>query len=311
MRRRTLFTGLAAVGAAGTAAAVVGPMAMADAANYYVAVTEQVQNKVMIFARNSPWNDAHMARSFSPGGGGWSNLSDVKFRNTTRYGAVGLVTASGGNVGVWNITDEKHQEHNDLLWSASPGGNPHAIERIPNNGSVVTASSGGYLTLYAPGGSSMGSLAKVKTYDFAGAHGVLWDDIGKLLWAVGRNQVRAFKVTGSGRGTRLADAGRHHSLPGLGHDLQPDYHDHTKLLATDGRGVYQVDRATAATKQISGTNGVKSYCRHASGDSFWAIPNWGGHSNWRTNTIGFSNGYKRTRSGAGFYKARLFKLEFH
>lgn len=312
MRRRTLFTGLAAAGAATTAAAVFGPSAFADAPNYTVAVTEQVSNKVLFFGRNTAWNNAHLTRSFHPGsGGGWTNLSDVKFRNTKRYNHIGLFTCSGGRVGVWNLSSEKHQEANDILWWAAPGGNPHAIERVPDNGSVIAASSKGFLTVYGPKSSVMNTLAKVQTIDFAGAHGVLWDHVNKLLWAVGDKQLRSYKVTGSGRGTRLKESGKRIALSGLGHDLQPDYRDRGKLLITDTHGVYEVTKSSRALKKISKTKKVKSYSRHSSGDSLWAIPNWSGSSNWRTDTIGFSGGYKRKRSKAGIYKARLFNVNFH
>lgn len=312
MRRRTLLTGLAAAGATGTAAAVFGPSAFADAPNYTVAVTEQVSNKVMFFARGSAWDNAHMVRSFHPGsGGGWHNLSDVKFRDTHRYNHIGLFTCSGGRVGVWNLKTEKHQEYNDILWWATPGGNPHAIERVPHNGSVVTASSAGFLTVYGPKSSVMNTLAKVQTIKFPGAHGVLWDEVGKLLWAIGDEQLRSYKVTGSGRGTRLKESGKRVGFAGMGHDLQPDYSNKGRLLITDTGGVYEVTKSSRAIKKISETNHVKSYSRHSSGDSFWAVPNWSGSSDWRTNTIGFSGGYKRKRSGAGIYKARLFNVNFH
>ncbi|ADD44142.1 DUF6528 family protein [Stackebrandtia nassauensis] len=315
MRRRTLFTGLAAVGAAGTAAAVFGRSALADSeaaaakANYQVAITEQVSNKVMIFARNSKWDNAHMLRSFRPGGGGgWSNLSDVKFRETHKYNNIGLFTCSGGNVGVWNLKSERHQEFNDVLWWATPGGNPHAIERIPHNGSVVTASSKGYISVYGPKSAVMSSLGKkaVQTFGLPGAHGVLWDEVSNLLWAVGDKTVRSYKVTGSGRGTRLREAGARIKLPGLGHDLQADHSNKGRLLVTDTKGVYEITKSNRGIREIRQADHVKSFCRHSSGEAFWTIPNWPKPSNWRTNTVGFDGGYSRKRGGAGIYKARLF-----
>ncbi|GAA1984789.1 hypothetical protein GCM10009838_53620 [Catenulispora subtropica] len=66
-----------------------------------------------------------------------------------------LVAASGGNVGIIDKAASGTQGTGSLLWSAVPGGNPHAIERIPTIGAIVTTSSGGCLHVpkagYGPG----------------------------------------------------------------------------------------------------------------------------------------------------------------
>lgn len=309
MERRTLLRGAAlAIPAAGLVAGASVAMADVSAtANYRIIVTEQTQNKIMVFYKDQAFTDANAYKTFSPGGGGWHNLSDVRIRDTASFGAIGLAAASGGKVGIWDITSEKHQELNDLLWSASPGGNPHAIERIPDIGAIVAASSGGYLTVYGPTAVSKPStLAKVQTVNLPGAHGVLWDPTKKWLWAIGDKVLKAYTVTGTYRNTRLKDTGKKVTLSGMGHDLQPDYSNSGKLLITDTYGVYEVDKSALTKKQISETTRVKAYVRHSSGEDFWVRGDNKEPRPWGTPTINFSDSPHRTRSGAKFYKARWY-----
>lgn len=312
MERRTLLLGLAA---APVAAALGQQQAQAAAtASYYVGTTEQTQNKVMVFDKNKAFSDANRHWSFSPGGGAWANLSDVKFRATEAQGWIALVAASGGKAGIVNIGSEKNTELNDLSWSASPGGNPHAIERVPGNGSVIVASSDGKLTVYAPSSvASLGSLAKVQTIDYAGAHGVLWDPTYELLWVVGKNRFSHYAVTGSKRSTRLKYAA-HFSLGSgnLGHDLQPDYTNRQKMLITATKGVYELltDGGTFRSRQISTERSVKSYVKHSSGEVVSIKGDGTQPRDWANKTVRFSASADRTRTGAQFYKARIWTTAF-
>jgi hypothetical protein len=236
----------------------------------------------------------------------------VRIRDTASFGVVGLAAASGGNVGIWDITDEADQELNDLLWSATPGGNPHAIERIPNIGVIVTASSAGYLTVYGPTAiSNPSTLAKVQTVTLAGAHGVLWDPVNSWLWAIGDKTLRAYRVTGSYRETRLVYTGKSVTLPGLGHDLQPDYTDPDKLWITDTYGIYRVNKTDLTAAKFSSTPRVKSFVRHTGGEDFWVQGDNAGSRTWGSPTVNFSVSPDRTKSGAEFYKARFYSTAFH
>jgi hypothetical protein len=244
LRRRTIFKAAAAAAAAAPAAALLGESPAQAYATYDVAVCEQYHNQVQIYPSSSAWSTSTLKWSFTPGtANGWSNLSDVKFRNTAAFGVVALVTASGGKVAIVNKTDEAAQELDDVLWSATPGNNPHAIERIPNIGAIVVASSGGYLYVYGPTAvSDPSTLALVQTISFDGAHGVWWDDITGKLWAIGQDYARIYTVSGDYRNTRLSlsrsiSIGAH-----LGHSLDASYSNSNVLLATDGRQQGHDDR---------------------------------------------------------------------
>ncbi|MEU4290778.1 DUF6528 family protein [Kribbella sp. NPDC026596] len=317
MHRRTFLQGLAAAAVGAPAVTLLGQQdaqAAVVAANYYVATTEQTKNKVLVFPKNKAFSDANVHWSFSPGGGAWSNLSDVKIRETAAQGWIALMAASGGKAGIVNIGSEKNTELNDLAWSATPGGNPHAIERVPGNGSVIVASSDGKLTLYAPSSvGNLGSLAKVQTVDYAGAHGVLWDPTYELLWVVGKNRFSHYAVMGSKRNTRLKYAA-HFSLGSgnLGHDLQPDYTNHQKMLITATKGVYELltDGGTFRTRKISSETRVKSHVRHSSGEVVSIRGDGTQPRDWANKTVRFSASPDRTRSGAQFYKARIWTPAF-
>lgn len=315
MQRRTFLQGLAAAAVAAPAATLLGQQeAQAATANYYVATTEQTENKVLVFPKNKAFSNANVHWSFSPGGGSWANLSDVKIRATSAQGWIALMVASGGKAGIVDIDSEKNTELNDLAWSATPGGNPHSIERVPGNGSVIVASSDGKLTLYAPSSvGSLGSLAKVQTVDYPGAHGVLWDPTYELLWVVGKNRFSHYAVMGSKRNTRLKYAA-HFSLGSgnMGHDLQPDYTNHQKMLITATKGVYELltDGGSFRSRKISSETRVKSYVKHSSGEVVSIRGDGTQPRDWANKTVRFSASPDRTRSGAQFYKARIWTTAF-
>ncbi|HEY3507127.1 MAG TPA: DUF6528 family protein [Actinocatenispora sp.] len=315
MERRTLLRGLAAGAVAAPAATLLGTGAAHAAGSYYVATAEQVSNRILVFDKNKSLSNANVHWSFAAGGGSWANLSDVKARETAAQGWIALMTASGGKVGIVNVGGKKHTGTGDLAWSATPGGNPHAIERIPGNGSVVVASSAGHLTVYAPSAvSHLGSLAKVQTVALPGAHGVLWDPTYKLLWAIGTGVVKAYAVTGTHRSTRLTYHGAHVSIGkgNLGHDLQPDYSNRNRMLCTATHGVYEISTAGGrfSAKRISKETRVKAYVRHPSGENVSVRADNKGRRTWGSPTVRLSKSPDRTRSGAEFYKVRIWSTRY-
>ncbi|MER8043135.1 hypothetical protein [Streptomyces sp. NPDC094032] len=348
----------------GAAAAVVGaPLAslalptsaQAVGGSYDVAVCEQAANQILIHPANTDWTPASRKWAWTPPTvvvneyKPWTNLSEVRFRETPTQGWVALVAASYGKVGAVNIGDG-----DTLLWSARPYGNPHAIERIPGVGAVVVASSQqdtgfggpgnhpavttteggkqvtrqGFLTVYAPKygqADDIASLSKVDEFEFNGAHG-LWYD-GTYLWVLGTELLVRYACTGTGVNFRLADSGVRIPVSN-GHGLDPDYSDPGHLLFTEGGRVKRLDKSGTTPQLWTPTGvGVKSYSRAASGESFWlqAInvtdpvhhpdPNEG---YWNTYVQFFdsagSASFTRSLTGYGyeakFYKARVSSVAF-
>jgi hypothetical protein len=119
-----------------------------SAETYHVAVCEQHSNRILIDPVNKAWSPEQRVWGWSPpvaiderGNNTWVDLTDIKFRDTSAFGWVALVTAAQGKVGIVNMPND--DPAGALLWSARPYGNPHAIERIPNIGAIVTASTMG------------------------------------------------------------------------------------------------------------------------------------------------------------------------
>ncbi|ACU70157.1 hypothetical protein Caci_1232 [Catenulispora acidiphila DSM 44928] len=320
LSRRTLL--------AGAAAAVATPATMwlaegtaQAAASYDVAVCEQYRNQIQIYSSAAGWTSPKWV--WSPGGGGWSNLSDVKFRNTAKFGEVALVAASGGNVGIIDKNASGTQGTGSLLWHAAPGSNPHAIERIPNIGAIVAASSGGYLHVYAPTAvNDPSTLALVQTISFPGAHGLWYDDVHNRLWAVGQGKATSYAVSGTYRNTRLT-GGVNISIgaSNLGHSLDASYKNSAILLVSHSTAVISINKTTHAVSTVHANHAVKSFSQHSSGEAFWVQSTGkkyhGDTRNWVNPDVQFFNAagarsFTRGLSyGAEFYKARLHAVGYH
>jgi hypothetical protein len=312
MDRRTLLRGAALAAPIGASALFAGT-AHAATPNYRVIVTEQTTNKVYVFYKDAAFSDANAYKTFNPGSAtGWVNLSDVRIRNTDAFGAIGLVAGSGGRVGIWNITSTKNAGSGSILWYASPGDNPHALERIPNVGAYVAASSTpGKLSVYGPTKvADPSTLALVQTINLSGARGVLWDPDGKLLWAAAKNIVRAYTVSGTGRSVRLSSA-KSVSFDGNVHDIQPDYTNTGRLLVTDTYGAYSINKSSLAKSTLATARRYKSYFKHTSGETVWIQGDNVEPRPWGSTTVRFSESTNRSRSGARFYKARWYATRYN
>jgi hypothetical protein len=302
---------------------------------FHVAVCDQKINSILVHPVNVAWTPTNQVWAWSPPfaqdpnssvtKNTWAGLTDVKFRDIGGYGWVALVTASGGKVGIVNMPGQ--DPVSDLLWSARPYGDPHAIERIPGIGAVVTASSKpsdrvggyeGYLTVYGPTDpDDPATLVRVQEIRFQRAHG-LWYD-GSYLWALGAWTLAKYRVTGKGLSTRLESVWTHtFGTVFNGHDIDTDLSDPAYLLITGGGSVKRVHKATGIIQNWTpSAAGVKSYARVASGVSFWqkAISD---SEYWNT-SIQFFDGvgnptFTKTLSGYGhsprFYRARVSSVSF-
>lgn len=346
--------------------------------NYHVALIEQRTNMVVVYARYDDWgpgpsddpDDGQSWRhkavwSFKPGGAdalpgqpwpGWYNISDIKFRyhlghpdsHATRYGPVALVCAGGGGsswgrsgsrAGIIRLGSAKHLSHLDLVWEADVGGNPHAIELLPDGGVVVASSQddegndeGGFLAHYAPqvlGDPS--SLTLVNKIPWPGARGALWIPAGRpegQLEVISDRNIFGMGPVGNFGDYRIEPEGgvglgwpdRSH-----GHDLMTDYHrqdrTHRRYLYSDNSGIayrYKNGMSDHPGEDINSNLKVKSVGRHSGGEYIWVragfpasiSDEWTGHT---SNLVNFgATGVANERKGwsqARFYKARIFQQD--
>ncbi|MFI0827243.1 hypothetical protein ACH4Q7_22620 [Streptomyces roseolus] len=283
VHRRTLLRGLGAAAIGVPAASLAGAgraFAAESAETYHIALTEQGKNQVLIHARDKVWTPANEIWRWTPpvaidedGVNTWTNLADIRFRNTSAYGWIALVAAGYGKAGIINFGND-----DTLLWSARPYGNPHAIEHIPHLGVTVVASSTassritwpGFLTVYAPTDvGDLSTLTRVQEIRFQDAHG-LWYD-GTYLWVLGKWAIARYRITGNHLDARLVEDWSEQFAEAIyGHSLDTDYSDPDYLLYSKTGAVKRIHKAT---KKISdwtpSAGGIKSYARVASGSSFW------------------------------------------
>lgn len=318
MHRRTLLRGAIAAGATPLTALVGTTGAQADTAavDFRVAITDVAANRIRVLDRTANFDTGRVHWSFAPGrSGGWAEMMEVRFRQIPTYGWVALVASRKGKVALVNVKKDKPSAGlGDVIWSANAGPHNHGIEYLPGTGAVVVAASrSNRLTLYAPkAGQGPKTLASVKTYPHKDAHTVWWDPDLKVLWAYGGTRLSSYKVTGSGRGTRLAKWRSDVTVKANGHDLHQDQLDRGKLTLTNSGTVMHFDKASRKVAKFPGRigelNGVNSFVRHSSGQLMWTQkraenpndPHW-----WASPTVRFSAGGDRTRRGARIYRARI------
>lgn len=285
-RRSLLRAAVAGAVAVPAGARVLGGTASAAPASYRVLVTrvDGAHDMVAEYDRKAPSFTAPYAKwTLKPG---WGDVLEARYRNTAHDGDVALVAAgdspSKGRVGIFRKRDKK------LLWSAAVTNYPHSIELVRDSGAVIVCGAGtarpapgrprpnGGIHLYGPKDGHVASLGHVKTYPLTEAHGVLWDPAYQLLWVIGRTEVRRYKIVGTFRDVRLqeVDPGHRIHIGGNGHDLQPDFTDKHRLLLTDTKHVYELDKRTLRPSALGNPLGdrehVKSIARHASGEYVWA-----------------------------------------
>lgn len=331
MRRRTLLGALAGTALGVPAASLLGDEP-AEAATSYVMATEQATGRILRF-NPARWSGGTVLWKAPSRTGTWTNLSDVKRRSTTRWGNVMLVTASGagdylGRVAMIDESAISSGRTGGIVWQANVDGNPHSIERIEGRGAIVVATSkgpggsasGGGLSLFVPAGNGgKPATSRVKFYSFPGAHGVHYSRSGHIL-AVGKGEVRAYKVTGNGAGTRLARAFGASFSDGagrakVGHDILPDYRAADTFFFTSSYNVRKVKLVYdplgwrfGTLSTVSTADHVKAYTRLPNGVRAWIMPG-NGEGDW-SKTIRFSSG-NHAKSGARFYRVRYYTTAFH
>jgi hypothetical protein len=140
-----------------------------------------------------------------------------------------LVTSSGGAVALVERASGRA-----VFWAAAV--NAHSAELLPG-GRLAVASSVGQ-------GGNLLMLFDVSTPDrllwqeeLVSAHGVVWDDARRLLWALGGAELRAYRLEGDELRREAV-----HPLPDPGgHDLRA-VPGRAALLVTTDKGVWRFDR---------------------------------------------------------------------
>jgi hypothetical protein len=244
------------------------------------------------------WKATGSYAKIRAGAQGWfSNLSDVKPVYSGKYI---LATASGGGVALINISTKK------AIWYDYAGGNPHSAELLPN-GNVVTASStGGYLMIFTVDSYINDESAQSGKISFADVHNVVWDQKNKLLWAAGKNILRAYSYNNSCRTPGLTLKKTYTMPQGNAHDLFAKYGSTTELWLSNSGYVYSFDVSKGEFTQVKKISAVKAVSSGPAGyATILTVANGKGGESWRTDMITDLEGktvFKHT--SFGMYKAR-------
>ena len=239
----------------------------------------------------NPKNDPNIPRERL---GAFGNISDSK---CVSDGKQVLVVASGGGMALIDVATKQS------VFTAYPGGNTHSAELLPD-GTVITASStGATLKVFTRVGDEK-TPHKTFTYKFPGGHGVVWDSIHALVWAVGADVLVAFRYNFDVENPQLVpvqsfDLGRGYS----GHDLVL-LKKENKLLIT-GRTVLEFDTMLGKLRSFSDKHSVKSISIHPeTGEQLVQIPN----EQWWNDTVMLLNGDRKWTlpNKARIYKTRWF-----
>lgn len=227
-------------------------MVSTDASNEMIACLDQKGQRLVVYDLNAEnWNDeeASVVWEWKPTEENWYLGSDLytaavdaKLRYSDFYGGYVVVTAAGGGNFV-GVIDYKTGES---LYSRSstPENNVHAIELLPDGNIVAASTNSSTITIYAA--STGNGNGYYKQYDFNDAHGLVWDPDLEVLWALGKFEVRAYKIGGTTAEPELIlQENMRYNLPKItGHDLYPVYGSDHLMWVTTVQEVYQFNTRT-------------------------------------------------------------------
>jgi hypothetical protein len=296
---------------------------------YWIATTNQASHQIECYdpVNYGNWNTAGALKwSFKPTTtsgyssteiSAWTRPSDVKLRSCSAYsGSLPNVFAACDSAGLATIATYPGKQR---LWAKVVGGNPHAVEILPNGNIAIASSAGGWIRLYAS--SQGGSNGTYSQFNLDDAHGVLWDPSINRLWVVGQVPggvyvLTALQDTGTAAAPNLVeDTSRHYNTPtGFTHDLAPNYFDTNLLWLTTNTHGYSFNKTTHAFTVLPGAADgslIKGIGNQPAGQIVEARQT-GGCYTWTTDTVLFydinTGAQVATRQvdGACFYKARVW-----
>ena len=209
-----------------------------------------------------------------------------------------LVTSSTGGMALVDVATKQS------VFTGYPGGSTHSADLLPD-GTIITASSTGNFLMVFTRKDGEKTAHKTFKLTFADAHGVVWDKLLGLVWAVGKEAVICCRYNFDYENPQLAIVESFPLKPNpyWGHDLILLEKEH-KLLMT-GRNMLEFDTMTGQYKLFLKRKSVKSISIHQeTGEQLVQIPK----ENYWNDTVTLLNGDRKwTLPGnAKIYKARWF-----
>lgn len=241
------------------------------------------------------------------------DAAGLKYREGTVFGNVIILAGANSVTGIYNTSGGK-------IWNTSnPGKNPHSVEILPSGNLVVASSTDDKIRFFKTSALKNDGSVSYTDYTLDDAHGVLWDPTYKVLWAIGNDDLYAYRIEGSGTNEKLVKDDALSVVLGPyyrgGHDLSPDYTDKNFLYLSLGYRVIRYNKQTKERETLftKEPNSVKGFSNNPSGNIFYTgiTPS---TDSWLTNKIHF---WKRNNDGTyekitvssskrSFYKSRTY-----
>lgn len=276
-----------------------------------IVAAEQKSGRVLILNPVADWNRPEsLVWSWGPGDSseiapehrGWFGyVSDAKPVDGTKKL---LTVASGGGVALVNLADKK------VLFYALAGGNTHSAALLPDGNIVTASSTGNYLKLFVVP-EELADPEKIQSveYPFTDAHGLVWDEPNKTLWALGGKELVGFVYKGTKENPALERIFTTELPPELtnGHDLCA-IPDSRSLFVTGTDGIGLFDTNSRSLRFLTAVKDIKSISLDGVGHLIVQQPN----EQWWSDSILSLNKERKpigTLDGARFYKARWWISE--
>ncbi len=236
---------------------------------------------------------------------GWGAPSEVKLRRTKSGSYVVLVTDSLGLAGLMTYPGGRR------LWGLNLTTQPnlHSAELLPDGNVAIAATRGGFVRIYT---ASQGpDSATYAEFPLARAHGVQWDPVRRVLWAVGDTTIVALKVGGTAAAPTLT-VERTVPLPSPGgHDLTPVLNDPDRLWISTTGFVYEFSKSSNEFVTTRNWADVRSISSTPRGQQVRTFPAPDCATTWCTDTVTFTGpDFVRTLPGAEIYKARVWSPRY-
>lgn len=210
-----------------------------------------------------------------------------------------LVTCSNNNA--WCAVVE--YPSGEVSYVVEDATNAHSAELLPGNKLVVASSDGGdKVLLYNIGGSTK----PVASYPLSSAHGVVWNDATKRLYAIGNSDIQIYSL--SGETTSSPSLKLEKTLSSTGfvswlHDATLVNKDKI-IMAGNGAAILDIPSETlSVVKHLNGVIGVKSVNYNAdSGELYYTHATTGtseGDFTWSSHKIRYTDDINKSISGDG------------
>ncbi|KAA2243510.1 hypothetical protein F0L74_13540 [Chitinophaga agrisoli] len=260
----------------------------------------------------------------------WGLPTDFKVRTVSTWGGNHLVSSCSNGL----VTIAAYPA-GTKKWAYNLGFNPHGVELLPNGNIAVAATDKDSVLLFA---SSTGTDNLVHAaVRLNKAHSVLYDPVENILWATGNDFVIAMQVGGTNSAPTLTELPARRGLLNTtssanpyGHDLSRDLGDNNILWIGTNGGAYSYNKTTKVfTNGPGGATGInktmiKAISRQNSGlfvitrpdsEKTTELPDPVTDPTWCTRYVDFYSSagvfqYYRTKSGAKFYRAKIFRTPY-